>query len=35
MYMKFALSSRQTSEYLEKADEIRVQYRDREYPRSG
>lgn len=28
--MKYALSSRQTSEYLEKADEIRVEYRDRE-----
>ena len=28
--MKYCLSSRQTSSYLEKADEIRVEYRDRE-----
>ena len=28
--MKYALSSRQTAEYLQKADEIRVQYRDRD-----
>lgn len=28
--MKYALSSRQTDEYLKLADEIRVQYRDRE-----
>lgn len=28
--MKYCLSSRQTSSYLEKADEIKVEYRDRE-----
>lgn len=27
--MKFCLSSRQSKEYLEKADEIRVDFRDR------
>ena len=29
MIMKYAMSSRQTPEYLKKADEIRVQYQDR------
>lgn len=28
--MKYCLSSRQTAEYLAKADEIKVEYRDRE-----
>ena len=27
--MKFSMSSRQTAEYLQKADEIKVQWRDR------
>ena len=29
--MKFAISARQDIEYLEKADEINVQYRDKDY----